>query len=137
VAIGIAILRHRLYDIDRVISRTLGYAVISGVLTIVFVGVILILTSVLARFTEGQTIAVAASTLAVFALFQPVRRSVQRTVDRRFDRAGFDADQTVRALSGRLRNDIDLTTVTGDVVDAAVVAVHPASASVWLRGPTR
>lgn len=137
VAIGVAILRHRLYDIDRVISRTLGYAVISGVLTIVFVALILILTSLLAQFTEGQAIAVAASTVAVFALFQPVRRSVQRTVDRRFDRAGFDAEQTVMALSGRLRDDIDLATVTGDVVEAAVVAVHPASASVWLRGSTR
>ena len=141
VAIGIAIFRYRLYDIDRIISRTLAYAVVTGVLAVIFAGVILLVAGLLTSFAQGlvpsadgQTIAVAVSTLVVFALFQPVRRSVQRAVDRRFDRARYDALQTIAVFTGRLRNDIDLESVSNEITRTAVTAVRPASASVWLRG---
>ena len=144
VAIGIAILRYRLYDIDRIISRTLGYAVVTGVLAIVFLGVVLLLGGLLTIVaqglipsSQGRSIAVAVSTLVVFGLFQPVRRRVQRAVDRRFDRARYDADQTVRAFTGRLRNDVDLAAVTKEIVDTATTAVRPTSVTVWLRGAER
>jgi hypothetical protein len=132
-AIGIAILRHHLYDIDRLISRTFGYAVVTGVLGAVFAGLILILQGLLTAFTQGQTIAVAFSTLVVFALFQPVRRRVQRAVDRRFDRARYDADRTIQSLAGRLRAELDLTAVSQEIARTADAAVRPACVGVWLR----
>jgi hypothetical protein len=137
VAIGVAILRHHLYDIDRLLSRTLAYAVITGALGAVFVGLILLLTAVLARFTQGQTIAVASSTLVVFALFQPMRRRVQRAVDRRFDREHYDASLTIDSLAGRLRADLDLATVSQEIARTADAAVRPASVAVWLRESPR
>jgi hypothetical protein len=137
VGIGIAILRHHLYDIDRLISRTLGYAVMTGVLAAVFAGLILVLQWLLTTFTQGQTIAVAFSTLVVFALFQPVRRRVQRAVDRRFDRARYDADSTIQSLAGRLRAELDLTAVSQEITRTADAAVRPASVAVWLRGTPR
>ncbi len=144
VAIGIAILRYHLYDIDRLISRTLGYAVITGILGVVFIGVILLLTAVAKDLVQGaipsnqgQTIAVAISTLVVFALFQPVRRRVQRAIDRRFDRANYDSERTVAAFAGRLRNDVDLAAVSLEIVATATTAVHPTQATVWLRGAHR
>jgi hypothetical protein len=137
VAIGIAILRYRLYDIDRLISRTIAYGAITGILGAVFVGTILALQGLLTPYTGEQTIAVAVSTLAVFALFQPLRRRVQATVDRRFDRARYDADQTVRTFASRLRGDMDLGTVSTEIVKTASATVRPASASVWLRGSGR
>jgi hypothetical protein len=137
VAIGIAILRHHLYDIDRVISRTLGYAVVSGMLGAVFAGLILLLQGALAPFTQGQTIAIALSTLVVFALFQPVRRRVQSAVDRRFDRARYDADRMIESLAGRLRDDLDMVTLRDEITRSVDAAVRPASVSVWLRGSAR
>lgn len=137
IAIGIAILRHHLYDIDRLISRTLAYAVVTGVLAAVFAGLILSLQAALTLFTQGQTIAVAFSTLVVFALFQPLRRRVQRAVDRRFDRSRYDADRTIESLAGRLRSNVDLATVSREVERTASAAVRPASVSVWLRGAPR
>ena len=144
IAIGIAILRHGLYDIDRIISRTVGYAVVTGVLALVFTGVVLLLLGLLTWVTQGlipssqgRSIAVAISTLVVFALFQPVRRRVQGAVDRRFDRARYDADQMVRAFAGRLRNDVDLAAVSAEIVDTATNAVRPTSVTVWLRGAGR
>ena len=86
---------------------------------------------------RGGTIAVAVSTLVVFVLFQPVRRVVQRAVDRRFDRARYDADQMVAAFAGRLRNDVDLQAVSLEIVTTATKAMRPASATVWLRGSGR
>jgi hypothetical protein len=137
VAIGIAILRHHLYDIDRLISRTIGWALVTGLVVALFAGSVVGLQALLATFTQGQTIAVAASTLFAFALFQPVRRRIQAIVDRRFDRSRYDADQTVRAFTGRLRNDIDLASITHEVTWTADAAVRPASAAVWLRGTRR
>ena len=144
VAIGIAILRYRLYDIDRLISRTLAYAAITGVLALVFAGVILLVAGLLTSFAQdlipsaqGQAIAVAVSTVVVFALFQPVRYSVQRVVDRRFDRAHYDGQETVAAFAGRLRDDVDLESVSAEITRAAGAAVQPAGIALWLRTGVR
>jgi hypothetical protein len=134
IAIAIAILRYRLYAIDRIVSRGISYGVVTAVLGATFVGIVLALQAVLAPFTKEQTIAVAASTLAVFALFQPLRRRVQAAVDRRFDRTRYDADLTVRTFADRLRGDLDLGTVSAEIVGTASAAVRPRSAGVWLRG---
>jgi hypothetical protein len=137
VAIGIAILRYRLYDIDRLISRTIAYAVVTGTLGVIFGSLLLSMTSVMAAVSGGETVAVATSTLAASALFQPVRRRVQRAVDRRFDRSRYDADLTVRAFAARLRDDLDLTAVGAEIVGTASSAVRPTTASIWLRGASR
>ncbi len=137
IAVGIAILRYRLYDIDRLISRTLSWAVISGVLVSAFAGAVVAMQAVLAGFTQGQTLAVAASTLVAFALFQPVRRRVQSAVDRRFDRARYDAQRTVEGLAAGLRDEFDLErlgTGLGAVVDRTLA---PSSVGVWLRPSLR
>jgi hypothetical protein len=136
IAVGVAVLRYRLFEIDRIISRTLSYAVVTGILAAVFVAVILLLQTLLTRITGGQTIAVAASTLAVFALFQPVLRRVRHSVDRRFDRARYDAERTALAFSERLRNEVDLATVTTDLVDTAGSTVAPSRLAIWLRPGT-
>ena len=108
IAIGIAITRYRLYEIDRIISRTIGYALVTGVLVLVFVGGVLGLQAALEPLTGGNTIAVAASTLIVAALFQPLRRRIQRAVDRRFDRARYDGQKVVDAFGRQLRDEVDL-----------------------------
>jgi hypothetical protein len=133
VAIAIAILRHHLYDIDRLISRTLGYGLVSAVLGATFVGIVLAMLGLLAPYTRDQTIAVAVSTLVVFALFQPLRRRVQATVDRRFDRARYDAERTAAAFAVRLRSETDMATVTTDLAATASSTVAPSSLSIWLR----
>jgi len=139
IAIGIAVLRYRLYEIDRIVSRTIGYGLVTGVLVIVFGVGVIGLETVLAGVTEtqGETLAVAGSTLVAFALFQPLRRRIQRAVDRRFDRSRYDGERTSAAFSERLRDEVDLTTVTADL-DATVRGVMaPTAMGVWLRGETR
>lgn len=131
---GIAVLRYRLYEINRIISRTLSYAVLTGILALVFSAVVLLLQPLLTPITGGQTIAVATSTLAVFALFQPALHRVRETVDRRFDRARYDADVTVRTFAARLRGDLDLGTVRTEIIGTATSAVRPTKTAVWLRG---
>ena len=108
IAIGIAILRYRLYDIDRIISRTIAYALVTAIVAFVFGGVIVLTSAALGSFAQGQTIAVAASTLAAFAAFQPILRRVRRQVDMRFNRARYDAEQTVAEFSARLREEVDI-----------------------------
>jgi len=134
VAVGIAVTRYRLYEIDRVISRTIGWAVVTGVLVAVFAGLVVGLQALLASVTQGQTLAVAASTLAAFALFQPVRRRVQHAVDHRFDRARYDGERTAAAFAERLRQEVDLSRVSLELVAAAQATVRPEAATVWLRG---
>ena len=129
VCMGVAILRYRLYDIDRLISRTLGYALVTGLLVGVYAGLVLLATQVL-RFSS--TWAVAASTLAAAALFAPVRRRVQRVVDRRFNRARYDADAAVAAFAGRLKDAVDLDTVRAELLAVAGATLEPGHASVWL-----
>ena len=130
LAIAVAILRYRLYDIDRIISRTIGWAVITGIVGLAFGVLVVGLQALLAK--ESETLVVAASTLAAFALFQPVRRRVQRAVDRRFDRARYDAQLTADAFAGRLRDEVELGVLTGELERAVVEAIRPSSAIVWL-----
>lgn len=129
VGIGVAILKYRLYDIDRIISRTLAYAIVTGVLVGVYAGLVLLATQVL---RVHGTVAVAASTLAAAALFAPVRRRVQRAVDRRFNRARYNADQAVAAFADRLRDAVDLDSVRDDLTGVVQQALEPAHISVWV-----
>jgi MFS family permease len=133
IAAGLAILRYRLYEIDRIVSRTISYATVTGILAVVFVVVIVGLQALLADVTSGQTIPVAASTLAVFALFQPLLRRVRRAVDRRFDRARYDAERTAQAFAERLRDEVDLAAVTSDLAMTTRAALAPSTLGVWIR----
>jgi hypothetical protein len=128
VTIAVAILKYRLYDIDRIISRTLAYAIVTGLLVGVYAGLVLLATQVL-RFSSP--VAVAAATLAAAALFSPVRRRVQHAVDRRFNRARYDADQTVAAFAARLQDAVDLDTVRADLAGVVQAALEPAHLTVW------
>ena len=134
IAIGIAVLRYRLYDIDRVISRTLAYAIITGLLAGVYAGLVLLATQVLRL---SSPVAVAAATLAAAALFSPVRRRVQRLVDRRFNRARYDADTTTAAFAARLKDAVDLDAVRDDLASVVQAALEPGHVSVWVPGPAR
>ena len=133
VAIGIAILRYHLYDIDRIISRTIAYAVVTAITAIVFGTAIVLLSSVLAAFVEGETIAVAASTLAAYAVFQPLLHRVRRAVDQRFNRAHYDAERTVAQFSARLRDEVDIASVTADLHGTVFRAVNPSALGLWIR----
>jgi hypothetical protein len=137
VAVGIAILRYRLFEIDRLIARTLSWAVVTGLLVGGFAAAVFALQAVLADFVQGQTVAVAASTLAAFALFQPLRRRVQSAVDRRFDRARYDAQRTVAEFSDRLRDEVDLAALSGDLDTTIRGAIAPRSLGIWLRESRR
>jgi hypothetical protein len=130
LAIGVAVLRYRLYDIDRIISRTLAYAIVTGVLIGIYAGLVLLATEVLGIHSA---VAVAAATLAAAALFNPVRRRVQRRVDRRFNRARYDADRTVAAFAARLKDAVDLDTVRADLATVVQTALEPAHVRVWTR----
>jgi hypothetical protein len=132
-AIGIAILRYHLYDIDRIISRTIAYAIVSALTAVVFGAAIVLLSTALASFVEGATIAVAGSTLAAFAVFQPLLRRVRRDVDRRFNRARYDAEQIVAGFAARLRDEVDIGTVTADLHWTVQGAVNPSSLGLWIR----
>jgi hypothetical protein len=133
VAIGIAVLRYRLYDIDRIISRSLTYGALTLVLFAIFFATNIVLQNAISPLVDGNVIATAVSTLLVASLFQPVRRRIQRVVDRRFHRARYDADLTVDAFAGRLRDSVDLPRLVGDLRQTAGGAVEPTSATVWLR----
>ena len=129
VSIGVAILKYRLYEIDRIISRTLAYAIVTGLLVGVYAGLVLLATQV---FRFHSTVAVAAATLAAAALFNPLRRRVQRGVDRRFNRARYDADKTVAAFAARLKDAVDLDSVRDDLAGVVHQALEPAHVSVWI-----
>jgi hypothetical protein len=133
LSIGIGIVKYRLYEIDRLISRTLSYAILTGLLVGVFVGIVELATQVL---PFSSPVAVAASTLAAAALFNPLRLRVQRLVDRRFNRSRYDAEAIVTAFTLRLRDAVDLDTVCGELLLAVDRAVEPAHASLWIRPPS-
>jgi len=133
ISAGIAILRYRLWDIDRVVSRSIGWAVVTGILATVFAALVVILQAVLAPVTSENTLAVAASTLVAFALFQPLRRRVQRAVDRRFNRARYDAQETAAGFAQRLRAEADMRSVLADLSDTTESALAPMSLAVWVR----
>ena len=127
-AMGVAILKYRLYEIDRIISRTLAYAIVTGLLVGVYAGLVLLARQV---FPANSPAAVAASTLAVAALFSPVRRRVQEVVDRRFNRVRYDADRMVEAFAVRLKDATDLDRVRADLADVVSQALEPAHVTVW------
>ena len=129
VCVGVAVLRYRLYEIDRIISRVISYAIITAVLAGVFAGLVLLATVVLPFKTP---VAVAAATLAAAALFNPLRKRVQHAVDRRFNRARYDADQTVAAFAARLKDAVDLDSVRDDLAGVVHQALEPAHVSVWI-----
>jgi hypothetical protein len=133
VSVWIAVTRYRLYEIDRLISRGLSWAVLSGVLLVVYAGAILLLQTVLANVVQGQTVAVAASTLLAAALFQPLRRRVQAGVDHRFNRAHYDAERTATDFAERLRDEVDVDHLRTALATTAGGAVHPDGVGVWLR----
>jgi hypothetical protein len=135
-AVGLAVLRYRLYEIDRIISRTVAWAVLTSVLGALFAGLVVGLQALSTTLTSSNTLAVAASTLIVAALFQPLRRRVQVGVDRRFNRARYDAQQTVDAFAEHLRNEVDLARLRAALIVTVDEAVHPATSNVWLRGAT-
>jgi hypothetical protein len=135
VSIGIAVTRYRLYEIDRLISRGLSWAVLSGLLLGVYAGAILLLQTVLGDVMQGQTVAVAGSTLLAAALFQPLRRRIQVAVDHRFNRARYDAERTATDFAERLRDEVDLPALRGDFTRVVDTALHPTTISVWIRGP--
>jgi hypothetical protein len=134
VAIGIAILRYRLYEIDRLIHRTLVYGLLSALLGAVYAGLVLGLGQLFGGIgAEPPSWAVAGATLAVAALFQPARRRIQQAVDRRFNRRRYDAAQTIEAFSARLREQIDLDTLSAELLAVVNQTMEPAKASLWLR----
>ena len=138
IAIAIAISRYHLYDIDRIVSRTIAYALVTAILFSVFAILIIVMQRVItgaaAPGTEPEPGVVAVSTLAVAALFTPLRVRVHRQVDLRFHRARYDSADMVAGFSERLRDELDLPTVTNDLLATAGRALEPASGVIWLRG---
>jgi len=135
VAIGIAIVRYRLYDIDLIVKRTLVYGAVSAFLATAYVVGVLVLQAPLGSIVPGeaQTLATAGSTLVVAALFRPVRARAQGVIDRRFDRDRYAATRTIDAFAGQVRGEVELGAIVGDLLDTARQTVHPAAASCWVR----
>jgi hypothetical protein len=137
VAIGIAILRYRLYEIDRLINRTVVYGLLTAVLGLGYVGAVLVLGQLFGGVTQDPpNWAVAGATLTVAALFQPARRRIQRVVDRRFNRRHHDAAETIDAFNARLRDEVDLDTLSTELVAVVDQTMEPTAVSLWLRRPT-
>jgi uncharacterized membrane protein YbhN (UPF0104 family) len=132
-ALGVALLRYRLFDIDRIIGRTIAYAIVTAILAGVFVTANLVLVALFADATRSNTLVVAASTLLVAALFQPIRRRVQAPVDRRFNRAHLDATRVVDSFARKTRDEVDLDRLQGAVIETVDRSVAPTGIGLWLR----
>jgi MFS family permease len=130
LAVGAAVLRYRLFDLDRIISRTLAYGLLTVTLGLGYAGVVLGLGRLL---PQGSSLVVAAATLAVAAVFQPARRRIQAAVDRRFNRRRHDAARTIAAFNDRLRNEVDLEALTGELLAVVEQTMQPTQTSLWLR----
>ena len=133
VAAGLSILRYRLYDIDRLVSRTVSWALVTAVLATVYLAAVSGLTAATAPFTHESSVAVAAATLAAAATFGPVRRRTQTAVDRRFNRSRYDAGRTVQAYRDRVRSEVDLEALHRHLLAAAHETLQPRAVSLWLR----
>jgi hypothetical protein len=133
VSVGVAVLRYRLYDIDLLINRTLVYGATSAAIAATFFIGIVALQALLHPLTAGSELAIAASTLVSFALFQPIRRWVQDAVDRRFDRSRYDAARTLDLFADRLRDEVDLDALREDLLASVRATMAPAHTSLWLR----
>jgi hypothetical protein len=134
LAIGIAVLRYRLYDIDRLINRTLVYGLLTALLAGVYAIVVLVLGQLFGTLgDQPPSWLVAGATLAVAALFQPARRRIQAVVDRRFNRRKYDAAKTIDTFGARLREQVDLDTLSGELLAVVDQTMQPTTASLWLR----
>jgi hypothetical protein len=136
-AVGAAMLRYRLYEIDRIVSRTVSYGLLSAALVGLYLVAVALLRPLLEPLTGSSTLAVAASTLAVAAVFNPARRRLQDAVDRRFDRARYDAARAVDAFTARLRSQVDLDQITAGLCETVSATVAPGRVAVWLRPVNR
>jgi hypothetical protein len=137
-AIGVAILRHRLYDVDRLINRTLVYGLLTALLGGVYASVVLVLGQLFGSVgDQPPSWVVAGATLAVAALFQPARRRIQAVVDRRFNRRKYNAAKTIEAFSLRLRDEVDLDTLSAELLGVVDQTVQPTATSLWLRPTMR
>lgn len=137
ITIGIAVTRYHLYEIDRIISRTISYGLVTVTLVAVYAGLILLLQAPLGSVTGGGTIAVAASTLVAAGLFQPLRRRFQGAVDRRFNRAHYDAERTAASFAAEIRDEVDPNHARAALLDAVDSAIKPRGIAVWIRGESR
>jgi hypothetical protein len=136
VAMGVAILKYRLYDIDRLINRTLVYGLVTVLLAGVYAGLVLVLGQLSGGVADGTpSWVVAGATLTVAALFQPARRRIQAAVDRRFNRRKYDAAKIIESFSARLRDQVDLDTLAGELLIVTDATMEPTTVSLWLRPP--
>jgi branched-subunit amino acid ABC-type transport system permease component len=133
VTIGNAILRHRLYDIDIIIRRTLVYSILTGILAVIYFGGVIVVQQLLRPLTESSDLAIVVSTLLIAALFSPLRRRIQSTIDRRFFRRKYDAEQTLARFNQTLRDEVDIETLKAELVGVVQETMQPTKIALWMK----